>query len=123
MTIESHHRINLDEARRLILVELGGFWTAETAHHFIAEFRAAIAAAGATGMRFATFCDATRLDVQSGGTVEVLRSFFGTADLGDGKGAVLVDKALLRLQAARIVGTTVRFFSERDEAMAWLAEP
>lgn len=115
--------VSVDIRRRLLILEMRGFWDIATFEAFAGEFIRALHLLHRHGGCESCLCDGSEFAVQSR---EILGRF---ADVMRDNGPYLAKRTgsvvaaeLNRLQAAR-VGETInnRYFTSRAEAEAWLA--
>ena len=117
--------IEADEQAALLRLKLTGFWTAETLRQFVAVLLPAVERMQRGCASYSVLSDSTEFPVQSPELGEGFARIMATgAARTRGRTAILVSTMLNKIQAQRVFrGPNIRIFLDRDEALAWLAEP
>ena len=121
------HRIEVDRARKLLIVETRQILSPEDAAWIGEELRAAIRSFGDDVGQHVTLHDASGVPVVPPATIDLLRSTFdnpAVRELWARKVAFVVTTALARLQVQRIreIRPDIAVFDDRESALAWLLE-
>lgn len=119
--------IEIDRARKLVIVNLSGFFTPEIAHAATMETRRAIQSLGEDIGKHVTLYDATDLITLPSETVELIQMGFANPvyrSLWARKVAFVTSSMLLRMQIDRIRESRpdMRVFDDREAATDWLTE-
>jgi hypothetical protein len=122
------HSIEVDLARKLIDLRIGGLISPEDAAWIGEELRAAIRALGDDVGQHVTLYDGSGVPVVPQETVELIKHTLDNPEvrkLWARKIAFVVSTALAKLQAQRLreVRADIGIFEDRDAAIAWLMEP
>jgi len=116
--------VEIDPARKLLIIRLAGFWTPETMKAYQAEVRRKASALHRAGGCERILVDMSDYPIQSAeiaeGHASALRH---AADTLCAKAAIVMTSALSKLQASRVATSTGhRFFTDETLAFAWLAD-
>lgn len=122
------HSIQVDVARKLIDLRIGGLITPEDAAWIGEELRAAIRTLGADVGKHVTLYDGSGVHVVPQETVELIKHTLdnpAVRAMWARKIAFVVSTALARLQAQRLreVRPDLGIFDDRESAIDWLMEP
>lgn len=122
------HSIQVDLARKLVDLRIGGLVSPEDAAWIGEELRAAIRALGDDVGKHVTLYDASGVHVVPQDTVELIKNTLdnpAVRQLWARKIAFVVSTALARLQVQRLkeVRADIGVFDDREAAIAWLMEP
>lgn len=119
--MKNDFKIATDPVTKIIRIELWGYWDLATARRFHTEFGEISRQAQRSGGAFRTLVDMSNFEVQSAVVAEANGEFLDSAPDSDaGKVAIVSNRALLRIQSARIAPRANRYFTSVDEALAWL---
>ncbi|WP_106638930.1 hypothetical protein [Allosphingosinicella vermicomposti] len=118
------YQIDFDEDKSLIRLKLAGFWDADIATRFSAEFLAKAAEVGRNGRIVSVLGDGRELPVQSAEVSEVFGKLMDDMSRAvGGRVAIITATTLNRLQAQRIFhGQKFQVFDEPVAAEAWALE-
>lgn len=118
------YKIDFDEAKSLIRLELEGFWDADVATRFSADFLAKAAEVGRNGRVVSVIGDGRGLPVQSAEVSEVFGKLMDDMSRAvGGRVAIITATILNRLQAQRIFhGQKFQVFDDPAKAEAWALE-
>lgn len=124
----SRQHIEVDPARKLVIVTASGFFTPEATHAATMEMRAALRTLGAAVGQHVTLYDMRGVSASSNETVELLRMAFANPvykPLRARKVAFVATSRLLRRQIDRVreARPDMRIYDDYDAALAWLLEP
>lgn len=121
---EDAFSVRADAARKLLDIELRGFWDLGTIDRFAGAVAMALQTLKSAGCRpgeQVSLVDNAQLNIQSQDVVhrfeELIESRLNTSR----RTAVIVSSALLKMQAKR-VGPSHQIFEDRDTALRWLLE-
>lgn len=120
------YSITFDADRRIIRLDLKGFWSPEIFDGFAREFQAVMRDVMRVYPRFDTYADASRFHVQRAEIAEQFRAvrLMELEHCPSARAALFFRSALARMQAQRVAGDdTTRVFDNEVEALAWLATP
>lgn len=122
------HSIEVDLARKLIDLRIGGLVSPEDAAWIGEELRAAIRALGDDVGKHVTLYDGSGVPVVPQETVELIKHTLDNPEvrkLWARKIAFVVTTALAKLQVQRLkeVRADIGVFEDREAAIAWLMEP
>lgn len=115
--------IKLNHTRRLLLVEVRGFWSVDVTAAYFADLAPLLSDIRRTGQTYDVLSDMTEWQVQSREVQSTIQTYFERP--WPGRRAFVVSGALLRLQVARVVPSIVRdpdvkIFETRNDGLAWL---
>lgn len=125
MTNSNPHRLEVDPARRLMILTMRGVISPEDAAWMAEELRAAVRALGDAAGQHVTLYDFSDVPVVPQATVEQLRETFrnpAIRHLWARKLAIVTKTTLGRMQAQRVkeVRGDIELFEDREAALAWL---
>lgn len=118
------HRIEVEAAARLIRIELTSFWTAASFAAFERELSRRLRAVGWQPGSYVALLDVRQRGVQSqemAGEVHRARHDERRV-LAPRRLAILVDGALVKMQATRINLADDAIFYDEETALAWLSD-
>lgn len=117
---QEYFEIRSDINEHYIYIALRGFWSVETVAEYYRAKNAAIdkyIAAGYSIENIKILFDISQWDTQSRKVSEMIDAL----DDRDVKAAVIAQSAMLpRKQSQRLAGKNYQFFSDKEEALAWL---
>ena len=119
-----HFEITRDDVRRELHWTATGLWTLEKAQELPKALYKQSLPFIETKRAFRVFGDLTEFAVQSQDVVDVMQvSQENSAQLGVDRMAILYASILVKIQFRRISDALeLKFFEDRDEALAWLRE-
>lgn len=125
MPLSPSHSVEVDRARLLVDVRLGGLFSAEDAMWLGEEVRAAVRTFGDAVGQHVTLYDACAVQVMPLATMELFRETLGNPEvrkLWARKVAFVTSTALARMQAQRIreARPDIGLFDDREAAIEWL---
>jgi hypothetical protein len=119
--MSAHFNIELDPARKLLFVELSGFYTVADVHRYHAAVHAATARLGGMPSAQRMVCDISGMRIQTQDVVQAFSGVMADPKYKHRKVALVVASTLARMQAQRTTGARdAQFFASREEAEAWL---
>lgn len=119
--MDAHFTIDLDPARRLLNVVMGGFYTPDDVQRYHAAVHAATAKLGSLPSMQRMICDISAMRIQSQETVAAFSQVMADPKYRHRRIAFVVAGSLARMQAQRVLGDRqARLFSTYTEAEAWL---
>jgi len=125
---DAHDRnfsIHIDGKRRYVELQLKGHWDMDVATRFQAMLRTMLAPARAQGGckvgEQVTLFDTADFPVQSQDVLALLAGMAADRSIGSRRIAMVLNSPLAQRQARR-VAPDYAIFTDRDEALAWLAE-
>jgi plasmid stabilization system protein ParE len=116
------YSLSFVESDRLLVAQYNRQWTLDEAKRYVRDLEAKMTEILQRHKDFRFLSDSTRSGVQTSEVAEFLRSY-GSSSLrrGISRSAVITSNTLHKLQAQRLASNdTMRFFTDRAEAMAWL---
>ena len=119
------YKILIDPPRKYVEVHMIGLWDAATVQRFDRDLRRLLPALPKGGCRMGeqiTLFDSTAFPVQPQDVSAHLAGMAADRSIGSRRIAVLVSGVLNKLQTRRIA-PGYHIFDDRNEALAWLAEP
>ncbi|WP_375382507.1 hypothetical protein [uncultured Sphingomonas sp.] len=118
---DGSYTIEVDVPNRLLLLELVGFWSADTALAFGRDVHAATRRIGVRPHQHLTLADLSRFSLQPQVVVGICRALIVDARLPSRRLAVVAGEGLARIQIKRVlVRDRMEVFSDRSSAMNWL---
>ncbi len=119
------YKVTVDLERGYFEVTTHGFWTLDTMAGFTRELERAVRRIRATGRTPVSLCDLSNAMVQSQEVVAAFVQMMESPAVRSGRVAVYTSGALTKLQAERANQDhdEFRFFTDKDEARAWLLAP
>jgi hypothetical protein len=113
--------IQVDPARGLIVLTLGGFATIDETQAFAREMAAAVATLGGTPNQHLTLCDISDLKIQSQETIQSFGALLAGKRYQSRKLAFVLGDSLARMQVRRLITSRVaECFADRAAAERWL---
>ena len=117
------YSIEVDVSSKLVLLDLVGFWSEDTATAFAQDVQAAVRRIGARPNQHLVLADLSRFRLQSQAVVAICRSSILDARLPARRLAVVVGEGLARIQIKRIlVRDGMEVFAGRQAAIGWLLD-
>lgn len=116
------YSIAVNGERRLIEVEISGFWTADVFESYARDLQAAIATLPPSAEGHFTLADVSRAVIQPQQIVEAFQKFINRGTKRSRRIALYTPTALPRLQSKRISGDNpfVQVFETKQAAERWL---
>lgn len=122
--IPGSYIITVDAPRKLVRLQLIGFWTAEMAAAFAAEQQAAVRRICSRPNQHLVLADLREFNLQSQVVVDICRDLIAHASLPSKRLAIVGGEGLARIQIKRIlVRDRMEVFASPTEAEAWLLRP
>ena len=115
------YRLSRNEAPPILEASLFGFWSEQDRENFTAALMGEIEAFRQRDRSFGLLFDLREFGVQSAANIDAMitASSPGT-EHKRAPAAVVVDRALMKLQASRVLLGPKRMFETREEAIKWL---
>ena len=121
--MEGSYTIEVDEPNKLLLLELIGFWSAETAAAFARDQQVAVRRVSARPHVHLTLADLSRFSLQPQVVVGICRTLIAEAQIPSRRLAVVAGEGLARIQIKRIlVRDRMQVFNDRAAANARLLD-
>lgn len=115
------YSITVESARKLVRVELSGFFSVEEVAAFARDEQAAVAGMGCTTGEYLLLIDASGSKIQTQEVIADFQAFIANSPLKARRLAIVVGGSAARMQVRRILARdTAMIVCTRREGEAWL---
>lgn len=121
--MSGYFSIDVDPARRLLKVRMGGFFSLDDVADYHDAVHRATARLGGLPSQQRMICDISEMRIQTQDVVDAFRQVMGDPKYRRRKVGFVVASSLARMQALRVIGSRhAQCFATEAEAEAWLFE-
>lgn len=117
-------KIEIDVPRKMLTIQLGGYWTLEELERFDAARRVALQRSGWASGDYVCLVDLRGHEVQSQEVVARAQACFTAEDIVPRRLATVIPRMLAKMQVSRVLKNQKEwYFNDVEEATAWLLSP
>ncbi|WP_066483578.1 hypothetical protein [Sphingomonas sp. CCH13-B11] len=119
--MNGHFSVDVDPARRLIKVKMGGFFSLDDVAGYHDAVHRATARAGGLPSQQRMICDISDMRIQTQDVVDAFRRVMGDPKYRQRKVGFVVASSLARMQLLRVIGSrNAQCFATEAEAEDWV---